>query len=364
MSRRREGDPSSPVAGGRCRLVERLSTDCLGAVWRAQDLEAGGPVTVRELRDDLVAHRRFVRWLGIEIRPVSLLRHPHVLEAVGLGGDDRSPTRFVMMASVEGETLAARVAREGPLEPAEAEAIAKQVRDALVAAHRLGLVHGGLSADSVLLTPDGGIKVFDFGIATALWFAGRHANGASDTNGAIDAAREPDRASDERSLALLKELLLTGQRPNETPLPALIDLLLAGTPEEAAPERRGPSPPDRRVAVGAIAAAAVVAASVGFLTLRSPAPQDDGGSTRPTAPPVAEASRVASSVAVPDVGGLSAMEARRRLEARGLVVADAQPADGPPGVVIGTSPATRQLVPPGTAVTLLVGAPPDRQEAP
>jgi hypothetical protein len=106
-----------------------------------------------------------------------------------------------------------------------------------------------------------------------------------------------------------------------------------------------------------------VAASVGFMTLRSPVTEDHG-SPPPASSPSAEAPAASTGVAVPDVAGLSALEARRRLETRELVVAAAEPAEGPPGIVIGTEPPTGQVVPPGTGVTLLVGATPDRQDAP
>jgi serine/threonine protein kinase len=355
--------------GGRYRLVDRLSEDPLGAVWSAEDLQAGRPVTVRVLRDDLVAEPRFVRWLGIELRPVSLLRHPNVLEVLDPAGGDEGPARFVVMAPAEGETLAARLARDGALDPAEAEAVTRQIRDGLEAAHEIGLVHGGLSPDSVLLTPEGGVKLFDFGIPTAIWYAARHARGANGNGSGANgygshdaAAREPDLLRDARSLDLLEHAVRTGARHPDAGLGPFIDAVLADDRDDGREVGRGPSP-DRRVAVGAIAVAAVVAASVGFMTLRSPVTEDHG-SPPPASSPSAETPAASTGVAVPDVAGLSALEARRRLETRELVVAAAQPAEGPPGIVIGTEPPTGQVVPPGTGVTLLVGATPDRQDAP
>jgi beta-lactam-binding protein with PASTA domain len=64
---------------------------------------------------------------------------------------------------------------------------------------------------------------------------------------------------------------------------------------------------------------------------------------------------------VPEVEGLSAMEAERLLVANGLIVRDAEPVPGPPGKVVGSDPPSNQLVPPGSAITIYVGAPDDRQ---
>jgi hypothetical protein len=114
----------------------------------------------------------------------------------------------------------------------------------------------------------------------------------------------------------------------------------------------------------ALAAAVALAATIaiGFVAVRSGSvsprandPHVGSPSEATTAPPSATA-----AIRVPDVEGLTAMEAEELLMRTGLVIADAEPAAGPLGEVVGTEPATSQLVAPGTAVTLLVGAPQDR----
>src|SRR5262249_11539238 len=80
--------------------------------------------------------------------------------------------RCIVMELVEGETIAARVAR-GPVPPEEAVAISRQIVEALEAAHEKGVVHRDLKPGNVMLAPDGKVKVLDFGLAKA--FEGRAA---------------------------------------------------------------------------------------------------------------------------------------------------------------------------------------------
>lgn len=111
-------------------------------------------------------------------------------------------------------------------------------------------------------------------------------------------------------------------------------------------------------------AAAVAVVAIGVVTLM---PSSDPPGEERSGPPPSGAAQVspstsASGVIVPDVLGLSAMEARRMLAEAGLVVTDADPAPGVPGEVVGTDPPSSQIVAAGTSITLLVGASPERLE--
>src|SRR5690606_15292501 len=81
---------------------------------------------------------------------------------------------FIAMAYCEGESLAERIAR-GPLPPGEAASLARQVADALTAAHRQGIVHRDVKPANVIVSPDGRARLVDFGIAS---IAGREEPGA------------------------------------------------------------------------------------------------------------------------------------------------------------------------------------------
>jgi serine/threonine protein kinase len=353
---------------GGYHLVRRLSEDPIGALWVAES-ESGGAVTLRVLREDLLADQRFGRWLRLELRPISLLRHPNVLGVISANGGREGEIRSVVMAAFDGESLAQKLKRVGALDRGEATIVARQVEEALNAAHEIGLVHGGVSADNVLLTPEGGVKVIDFGIPTALWLAARHARrppaGGSDGSVPELIAGEPDRAQDAQAAELLMQHMLSGAPPAEDDLQKLVQLVLEHGPQQTpSAESRVPGRRlgARRIALAATIVAVAATATIGFLAIRSPS-EDQGSHDHLGRPPSIATTpppQTATAVGIPDVEGLSAKKAERRLAAIGLVVADADPTLGPPGLVVGTDPPTGQLVAPGTTITLLVGATPDR----
>ena len=133
----------------------------MGEVDRARDVRLGRIIAIKTVAtprgDDPDARARLSR----EARAIASLNHPHicaihdVLEADG--------QTFLVMEFIEGETLAARLAR-GPLPIAELLAVAIQAANALAAAHQKGIVHRDLKPSNIMMTP-GGVKLLDFGIA-------------------------------------------------------------------------------------------------------------------------------------------------------------------------------------------------------
>lgn len=111
----------------------------------------------------------------------------------------------------------------------------------------------------------------------------------------------------------------------------------------------------------------VTAGSIAFVgLLGSPETQPRATATVAESPPVvvvptpSPQPEPSSGVAVPDVVGLTAMEAIRLLQSTGLAISASEPTPGPPGEVVGTDPVVTELVEPGTLVTLFVGTTPDR----
>ena len=138
-----------------------LGAGGMGEVYRARDTRLDRPVAIKVLptimAESAELHERFER----EARLLSNLNHPHicVVYDVGRQGD----MSFLVMELLEGETLAARIAR-GPLPVAQATSIALQIGAALDRAHRIGVVHRDVKPENVMLTK-AGAKLLDFGLA-------------------------------------------------------------------------------------------------------------------------------------------------------------------------------------------------------
>jgi eukaryotic-like serine/threonine-protein kinase len=136
----------------------------MGEVYRARDTRLGRDVALKILphlfTNDPDRLARFER----EARVLASLNHPHIAAIYGL--EDADGVRALVLELVTGQTLADRIAR-GPIPLNDTLIIARQVADALDAAHEKGIVHRDLKPANIKLTPDGVVKVLDFGLAKA-----------------------------------------------------------------------------------------------------------------------------------------------------------------------------------------------------
>jgi eukaryotic-like serine/threonine-protein kinase len=166
--------------GDRYQLDHRIASGGMGAVWRAVDRLLDRPVAVKLLRREFADDPAFVERFRREARAAAALTHPNVAGVFDYG--ERDGQAFIVMELVEGENLAERLARTGPLPWPEALAVAEEVARALAAAHAGGLVHRDVKPANILLgngigdgSPHGDpslkaslvVKVTDFGIAQA-----------------------------------------------------------------------------------------------------------------------------------------------------------------------------------------------------
>ena len=151
---------------GSYEVTGRLGTGAMGAVYRARDTRLGRTVALKVLRsgDDPELLRRFDR----EARAASALNHPNIVQIYDVGvAASESGEHFVVMEYVEGETLRRRLAR-GPLPIPELLDLGAQLADGLAKAHRAGIVHRDLKPENLMVTPDGLLKILDFGLAKVL----------------------------------------------------------------------------------------------------------------------------------------------------------------------------------------------------
>jgi len=155
-----------PLILDRYRLLERLAVGGSAEVWRARDEQLGRDVAVKRLHPHLMPDEASRLRLVAEARAAAGLAHPAIVEIYDVDASGESPA--LVMELVDGESLATRIARDGPLPPREAAAIAADVSDALFHAHQRGVIHRDVKPGNVLLSTDGRTRLVDFGIAHSL----------------------------------------------------------------------------------------------------------------------------------------------------------------------------------------------------
>ena len=154
---------------GPYQIIAKLGTGGMGEVYRAHDTQLGREVAIKILPVIFATDPERLARFEREARVLASLNHPHIAAIYGLeaGPPEAGPqSRALVMELVEGRTLADRIV-DGPLRTAEALTIARQIAEALEAAHEKGIVHRDLKPANIKVTPDGVVKVLDFGLAKA-----------------------------------------------------------------------------------------------------------------------------------------------------------------------------------------------------
>ena len=146
-------------------LVGVLGAGGMGQVYRARDSRLGRDVAIKILPSAYKTEPERIARFQREAQVLAALKHPHIGAIYGL--EETPELTALVMELVEGEDLANRLAR-GPLAPHDALTIARQIADALDAAHELGIIHRDLKPANICLQRDGTVKVVDFGLAKPL----------------------------------------------------------------------------------------------------------------------------------------------------------------------------------------------------
>ena len=147
---------------GPYEIVNSLGTGGMGTVYRARDPRLGRDVAIKALPDALASDAGVVARFEREAQILASLNHPHIAALHGL--EEVGGSRFLILELVEGDDLS-RLIERGPMALPEALKLARQIADALHAAHEQGIVHRDLKPANVALTRDGRVKVLDFGVA-------------------------------------------------------------------------------------------------------------------------------------------------------------------------------------------------------
>src|SRR5436190_1811637 len=162
------GQDLSRAVAGRYRVAREIGRGGMAAVFLARDLRHERDVAIKVLHPELAAALGADRFLA-EIKTTARLQHPHILPLLDSG--EANGLLFYVMPFVAGETLRERLTRDTQLSIDDAVRIAREVADALGAAHALGIIHRDIKPENILLQ-GGHALVADFGIALAVHQAG------------------------------------------------------------------------------------------------------------------------------------------------------------------------------------------------
>ncbi|GAA1266886.1 serine/threonine-protein kinase [Saccharothrix xinjiangensis] len=213
---------SGQLLAERYRLTRRIAVGGMGEVWEGDDTRLDRRVAVKVLKAELSGDSQFLERFRIEARTTASLNHPGIAAVHDYGEtasipDGPEDTAYLVMELVEGEPLAAVIAR-GRLGADRTLDVLEQAGNALQAAHERGLVHRDVKPGNILVTPEGKVKITDFGIAKAADAAPVTNNGMVMGTAhyiapeqALGHAAEP--ASDVYALAVCGYECLTGHRP-------------------------------------------------------------------------------------------------------------------------------------------------------
>ncbi len=238
----------------RYRLVERLAAGGSAEVWRAVDEQLDRPVAIKRLHPHLFADEASRARLAAEARAAARLSHPVIVGVYDVDATGEAPA--LVMELVDGESLAARLAREGPLPERAAAALVADLAEALFHAHQQGVIHRDIKPGNVLLDADGRTRLVDFGIAHSLADASERLTLTGTVVGTLRAMAPEQLAdgpitprTDLYGLGVVLHEALTGRAPYPTGSP----LALAAAQQSGLPALTGTDPALAAVVAGCLA---------------------------------------------------------------------------------------------------------------
>src|SRR5262245_5806223 len=149
---------------GAYEILSLVGSGGMGEVYRARDRKLDRDVAIKVLPEALATDPDRIARFEREAKTLAALNEPHIAQIYGL--EESNGVSALVMELVDGPTLADRIA-QGPIPIDEALPIAKQISEALAAAHEHGIIHRDLKPANIKLRPDGAVKVLDFGLAKA-----------------------------------------------------------------------------------------------------------------------------------------------------------------------------------------------------
>jgi eukaryotic-like serine/threonine-protein kinase len=239
----------------RYRIVEKLGEGGMGVVYKAEDTKLHRTVALKFLTAEATGSREHQARFLKEAEAAAALEHPNITTIFDIGEEDGQT--FIAMSLVEGKTLAEKIS-ERPLPLEEALHIAGQVGEALQVAHERGIVHRDIKPANIMITPDGRVKVMDFGLAhlagqTRITKTGTIMGTPAYMSPEQAEGQELDRRSDIWSLGIVLYEMVTGQLPfRGNTDPAVLRAILDDQPEPMTAIRVGTPPELDRIVAKAL----------------------------------------------------------------------------------------------------------------
>jgi eukaryotic-like serine/threonine-protein kinase len=207
------------ILGGRYTLTGRIAVGGMGEVWAANDTVLDRTVAVKLLSRGLSQESDFVERFRAEARHAAALQHPNIATVYDYGEEDG--TAYLVMELVPGQPLSQIITERAPLSAQETVAILIQAATALAAAHEGGVVHRDVKPANIMVTPDGAVKLTDFGISRAidsvpLTRTGEVLGTAQYLSPEQALGQSATAASDIYALGVVGHEMLTGERPFDT----------------------------------------------------------------------------------------------------------------------------------------------------
>ena len=154
------------IIGNRYEIIEKIGAGGMSIVYKAKCTKLQRFVTVKVLREEFVADEEFVSRFKIEAQSAASLSHSNIVNVYDVGKED--DTYYIVMEYIKGRTLKELIINEGPFDEKKIIEIAIKIASALQHAHNNHIVHRDIKPQNILVTPEGIVKVADFGIARAV----------------------------------------------------------------------------------------------------------------------------------------------------------------------------------------------------
>ncbi len=227
------------LIGGRYELTSHLAGGGMGEVWRARDTVLGRAVAVKLLRREYVEQESFRVRFRAEAKHAASTNHQNIAQIYDYG--EAAGIAYLVMELVPGEPLSTLLAREEQLSTSQTVEIIAQTAEGLQAAHDIGLVHRDVKPGNILLTPQGEVRITDFGISRtgadlALTKTGEVMGTAQYLSPEQALGKVATAASDTYALAVVAYESLVGRRPFDAESPVATALAHIKNPVPALPE--------------------------------------------------------------------------------------------------------------------------------